>query len=139
MRYLALLVLLAACGDAFAPTGAVSYTPPAYYALLWDSVRTCSGRGGDMARITWFRAPATGSFGSFPDQNGRPVLGLWIGPHSIYLSSAIVDYEEPPPSSGDEFDWILWWDHHKVPAHEMLHDLLQTPDHPAVFDTCDMR
>jgi hypothetical protein len=114
------LLLVLGCANPVAPfvppADAVPFTPPdSLYAAWWQLDEACSGLSGDWHRITWFTVPDT----AIATPKGD-FWGVWLAPHSIYLvathtaDSALV-------------------------RHEMLHDLLQRGDHPAVFDVCGVR
>ncbi len=76
---------------------ATPFTPPASYARLWDEVQACSGRTGEMDRVTWHRVAGFA---------GRPRrLAQWEPGRTITIRDDIV-VALP------------------IVAHEMLHDLL---------------
>lgn len=114
MRRLLPLLLLAACESFTAPSGAKPFDPPAHYAEMWQRMADCSGTSGDLRRISWFTVPEP-----FDTPVGHGKLGLWVRPHIVYL----VESTATDPTS-----WIV--------PHEMLHDLLQTGDHPPIFAAC---
>ena len=88
--------------------------PSNAYWSWWQQTEQCSGITGDMNRIQWFVVPSY--FQSPKGETG----GYWEPAHTIYLAGMFTD------------DSIMV-------RHEMLHDLLQTGDHPAAFDTCGLR
>lgn len=113
-----LLLLLAACESFTAPTGAYLFTPPdSLFSAHWQAMEACSGLTGDWRRITWYAVPA--DFIVHPD--APRALGIWAPPHTIYLVESVIE------GPGGE-----------VP-HEMLHDLLQRPDHPTDFVSCGVQ
>ena len=104
---LGVLVLGAGCTDlvpAPLPAGAVALEPPAVYRAAWDSVATCAGRSGDLARVQWFQVAGA----AFSSSDGL-TPGEWLAPHRIVVASDQV----ANPSNA-----------YLVPRHEMLHDLL---------------
>lgn len=114
---LAVLLITVGCTDLpAAPAGAVVFEPPPSYAGQWQRMQACSGLGGDLARIHWFRVPRI----TLPD--GGDYLGAWFAPHRIYLRDDVVL---------DSTSVIV--------PHEMLHDLLQDGHHPPVFERCGVR
>lgn len=88
------------------------------YRELWDRVETCSGLSGKMSRVQWFVVP-----GYEIECNGLSCSGLWVSPHKIYLSESIVH------DSLRDYSTV---------RHEILHDLLQRPGHPAQFEKCGL-
>ena len=133
-----LLVVAAvwACSDLFGPRlpeGATPFTPPDSYTNWWAQVESCSAIVAPMSRVAWYWVPplADLSDGSFYNPaTGTSVRGLWVSPHSIYLGES---YSRWSPIFG-EYIWTdgTWLDSMNV-RHEMLHDLLQAPGHPAEF------
>jgi len=122
MRYLSLLVLLAACTDQgpFVPAGAIPWNPPsALVDSLWAATETCSGLEGDSRPIQWYIVPVA----RFDTPLGE-AMGMWDGDRSIYLAEPNYPTHQPWPF---------------VVQHEMLHALLHSGAHPAVFDTCHLR
>ncbi|HYU91368.1 MAG TPA: hypothetical protein VE966_13030 [Gemmatimonadales bacterium] len=108
------VVLLLGCLDAFAPAGAMPFTPHAVYRTWWTEIERCAGLWGDFDRVEWYAVP--GSSYSCPAYEGR-CDGWWRSPHTIYMAQ------------GQLYD-------RQVAEHEMLHDLLQRGDHPPVFQAC---
>ena len=108
MRRLALLLpFIAACGSDTPtappdlPYGAIKFSPPAYYQTWWRVTEACSGRSGDMAKVSWYFVP-----GDVFELNGQAVAG-----YSVALFNRIVvagDVMSDGPSV----------------RHEMLHQLL---------------
>ncbi len=116
LRILGLGVVLA-CAEPFAPAHATPYMPPVSYQEWWAQMEACSSIVAPFDRVAWYVVPG--------DRFTCPVYeagcwGLWHGPHTIYMASLHEDV------AGHV-------------EHEMLHDLLQRGDHPAVFDTCGVR
>lgn len=107
-------MLLAACRSPFVPAAAVPLDPPSVYADLWQQVESCAGKTADWHRITWF-AIATEQF----DTPEGLAMGRWQPQHIVYLSDA-----------GQRT--------YKTIKHEMLHDLLQTGEHPPAFVECGL-
>ena len=81
--------------------------PPASYARWWVDVEKCSGLTGEFARVTWYVVPAVASF----SYRGTEANGLWWSTHDIVVAGAVVTDS-------------------MVVRHEMLHDILGSPDHP---------
>ena len=101
----ALLATLGSCG--FDPVGDVPLTPPAVYREWWDKTQACSGLTGDFDRLTW--SVIEGS--SFSCSSGH-CAGHWSKDHHIFLAG----------------DWVM---DEMVVRHEMLHELIGRPGHPA--------
>lgn len=114
----AALPFLAACESFTAPSGAYLFTPPdSLFAAHWQAMEACSGISGDRHRITWYAVPDQ----YIPHPDAPRALGVWVKPHTVYLVERVID------GPGGE-----------VP-HEMLHDLLQTGDHPSIFAACGVQ
>src|SRR2546428_810795 len=64
-------LLLLGCLDAFAPAGAVPFTPPAVYRAWWTEIESCAGLSGDFDRVEWYEVP--GSSYSCPAYEGQLV------------------------------------------------------------------
>ncbi len=112
MRWL-LLLSLVGCQSFTAPPSD-RLNPPVEYLAWWDATVACAGQSGDVGRITWF---VTANRFASPDGT---VAGWWEPSHTIYLAGLATNDE-------------------KTVRHEMLHDLLQTGEHPAAFDICGLR
>lgn len=107
-----------ACIDAFAPEmvpAAERFEPPAQYREWWAQVEVCSGRYSPFSRVRWYRVPGAFTF----KVGGEDYLGFWWPSHDIVLAGARVN---------DAF----------TVRHEMLHDLLRSGGHPALYfeDRC---
>jgi len=123
MRILALVLALCACQvDAlFRPARYQLVAPPAVYATWWAETSECVGIRADFARVGW-GVMEDDSLGAFwaddigPRIQKRHILtyGLWVEPHLILLSRSQVQNE-----------WVV--------RHEMIHDLIQSPEHGAAF------
>ncbi len=120
MRYLPLrfaLILLAStlsgCLLALVklPVGARPHTPEAKYVQWWEQVEACSERSAPFDRVTWFVVPGARSF----PYRGRTVQAYWLSyRHQIILGERSIDDE-------------------RLVRHEMLHDILDTGDHPREY------
>ena len=114
--FAAMVGAAAGCSDhiIFSPSavvaGSVPFTAPEIYADWWRETEVCSGRTGDLDRIHWYVVPNTISF----DFRGTSYNGYWWDTHDIVLGS-------------------VWLDRPEVVRHEMLHDLLNSGEHPAEF------
>src|SRR6185437_13967127 len=89
------------------------------YSEWWRRTEECSGRTGDMSRVTFYAVDApTGGIGL----NGTVAHGWWVRQgNRIYL---------PANALGEE--WLV--------SHEMLHALLQRGSHPTgkFVDACHL-
>jgi hypothetical protein len=85
----------------------VPLDPPAVYQEWWAKTEACSGLSGDYSRLTW--SVIEGS--SFSCSSGQ-CAGHWSKDHHIFLAGA-------------------WAMDEMVVRHEMLHDLIGRPGHPA--------
>ena len=94
-------------GCGFDPEGDVPLDPPAIYREWWDKTQACSGLTGNFDRLTW--SVIEGS--SFSCSSGQ-CAGHWSRDHHIYLAG----------------DWAM---DEMVVRHEMLHELIGRPGHPA--------
>jgi len=100
-----------AAGAPLAPVERVWEMPTLeLYGEWWHKTETCSGRKGDMSRVTFYAVDApSGAIGL----NGTTAHGWWVRQgNRIYL---------PANALGEE--WLV--------RHEMLHALLQRGSHPA--------
>ncbi len=102
--------LVGAC-HAFDPEGDEPFQPPAAFRVWWAKTEACSGRRADFDRIEWLVVEGP----SFPCKSGQCV-GHWESNHRIWIAR----------------EWI---DDEMVVRHEMLHDLIDKPGHPAPFGT----
>jgi hypothetical protein len=110
-------LLLAAClAHPFEPAGARPFSPPPpLYAVWWQRMETCAQITAPLDRVEWYEMPGD----QFATPDG-PRWGWWGPPHEIYIATTHLSDEQ-------------------LVEHEMLHDLLQTGAHPAVFQTCGVR
>lgn len=93
------------------PAGAVPFDAPAVYARWWADVEACSGRAGDLQRVSWFVVPNAKWF----TIRGVAYDGYWFEyHHEIVLAAAHIE------------DSL-------VVRHEMLHDLLNDGQHPREY------
>lgn len=105
--------LLGAClAHPFEPAGALPVAPDSVYAVWWQRMEACAGLAAPLDRIEWYEVPGD----EFSTPEG-PRWGWWSPPHTIYVAEAHRLDEE-------------------LVEHEMLHDLLQSGEHPPVFATC---
>lgn len=112
-------VVFAACLDPFAPpANAYRFEPPDEYRAAWATVEECSDLRGTFASVRWYAVPGS----SFPCSRGL-CSGSWQPPHDIYVAET---------HAHDAYS------QHFVVRHEILHDLIGAPGHPAVFRTCDL-
>jgi len=100
--------------DAFAPAGAMPFTPHAVYRVWWTEIPALRRPVGDFDRVEWYEVP--GSSYSCPAYEGR-CDGWWRSPHTIYMAQGQL-YDRPGR------------------RHEMLHDLLQRGTHHRLFQAC---
>ena len=117
-----------ACEVATAPPGASSLAPPPAFAEWWAEVEQCSGRTGAFERVAWYVAPCTMGQDGFPcdvTPNGL-CAGEWRAPHTIVLGGPNRFF----PDGYVDDEWTV--------KHEMLHDLLGTPEHPVEFENCHL-
>lgn len=112
----AALSVTACLAHPFEPTNARPLDhAPQVYSIWWQQVEDCAGVTAPLDRVEWYEVPG----GQFATPDG-PRWGWWSPPHAIYLAEThLLDQE--------------------LVEHEMLHDLLQTGEHPAVFETCNVR
>lgn len=115
MRYFLLVLLLSlSTGNECAITSPIygqQFSPPSVYEQYWREIKECSGLQGDYSRLEWYRTE-DGSM-------GKGIMGRWDYQHRITLTEFVVTREVAVSIK-----------------HEMLHDLLQSGEHPAVFYTC---
>lgn len=100
------------------------FSPLAQYETWWAETEECSGLEGGFDRISFYRvsAPLEDGGTRFPCGEGGESTrcsGMWQAPHDIYLAPAMLRIE------------------HLV-KHEMLHDLIGAPGHPAAFHECSL-
>jgi hypothetical protein len=106
-------------------------SPPQSFKLWWNDISECSGLFGDFEIIKWFRVKNE----YMPCNNDNGICnGGWKTPHEIYLSNGIFFRLNFEKSSREQREAEI------VVKHEMLHDLLDGGrNHPAVFDSCQVR
>lgn len=104
-RIAAALVVLGGCG--FDPAGDVPLDPPAVYREWWAKTEACSGLRANFDRVRWSVIEGSG----FPCSSGQ-CAGHWRNDHHIFLAS----------------EWVM---DEMVVRHEMLHDMIGRPGHPA--------
>jgi hypothetical protein len=116
------------CEAPAAPAGGVALTPPAVFSHWWQEVEQCSGATGAIDRISWYVVPCTADEAGFECDVTADGLcaGEWRSPHVIALAGPNRFF---PDGYADD-EWTV--------KHEMLHDLLGTPEHPAAFTTCHL-
>lgn len=100
-----LLIAVSACG--FDPQGDVPLDPPPVYREWWLKTQACSGLTGNFDRIQWSVIEGP----SFACSSGQ-CAGHWNNDHHIFLAG----------------DWVM---NEMVVRHEMLHDMIGRPGHPA--------
>jgi hypothetical protein len=110
------------------PPGSMSLAPPSVFAQWWQEVEECSGATGNLSLISWYQVPCKSGETGFPCDVAPDGLcaGEWIAPHTIELGGPNRFF--PVGYQADE--WTV--------KHEMLHDLLDTPDHPVQFTNCHL-
>jgi hypothetical protein len=91
--------------------GAERYDPPVVYQEWWADVEACTGKAGNVTRVTWYLAD------SIDCGDNLDVRGCWERPHTIYI-------QRP----GKYIEGLI--------KHEMIHDLVQVAGHGPVFDRC---
>jgi len=87
-------------------------SPPAIYETWWHEVEQCSGKTGDFAAVSWYYVP--GSAG-FPSESGADVVGVWQPSRNAITLAEFAR----------ENSFVV--------AHEELHAILQTTDHPVEY------
>jgi len=110
------------------PPGAVALERPGVFAVWWQEVEACSGVTGDLSRVAWYQVPCEARENGFPCDVTPDGLcaGEWIAPHTIALGGPNRFF----PGGYEDDEWTV--------KHEMLHDLLGTPDHPVQFQNCHL-
>lgn len=91
---------------------------PEVYSFWWHEVSECSGLRGSLSRVEWVFVQGDQPNDRFRCEKYGVCHGLWVEPHTIYLSVLARPSE-----------WHV--------KHEMLHDLTQSgsPRHFA-FESC---
>ena len=110
-----IMLMLGACTEIARPEdfppNMEPFTPPTAYARWWKDVEACSGRRGNLDRVNWFLIPNANYFG----YRGDWYDAYWWGyQHTILIAE----------------DWA---NDSAVVRHEMLHDLLNSGDHPKQY------
>jgi hypothetical protein len=105
---------VAGCTVPFDPPNARAFDPPAEFATLWIANESCAQTSGDWTRVHWFRVPW------LPDN----LEGAWDLPHRVFLTDFVLSDAVSP----EYREYVV--------RHEMLHDLLQTAEHPPAFTAC---
>ena len=116
------------CEVPTAPAPGATLAPPAVFDQWWQEVEQCSGVTGAIDRVSWYVVPcAAGEAGFKCDVTPDGLCaGEWRAPHEISLAGPNRFF---PEGYADD-EWTV--------KHEMLHDLLGTPDHPEAFRTCHL-
>jgi hypothetical protein len=96
-----------ASGCNFDPQGDVPLEPPPVFREWFAKTEACSGLSGNFDRISWSVVEGR----SFSCSSGQ-CAGHWRKDHHIFLAG----------------DWAM---DEMVVRHEMLHDLIGMPGHPA--------
>ena len=121
------MVVLVSLGDVRAsrpmaslPSNAARFVPPAAYQQWWTRTVACSGLRGSLPSIEWFVVPGAATF----DTNDGARVARWSRGKDgtrIVLAGAYLSDE-------------------MVVRHEMLHALLDRPDHPPEYfvDRCHL-
>ena len=127
MKTLLLILALCACrADAlFKPIGYTFFAPPPVYATWWAKTAECAGVWADFGRVGWAVMEDDSLNAFWCDDIGYPAMkigglchGAWVAPHLIILARSRIENEY-------------------VVRHEMLHDLLQSPEHTSpLFLSC---
>jgi hypothetical protein len=99
------LIALSGCG--FDPVGDIPWDPPPVYREWWEKTQACSGLRGNFERVRWSVIEGA----SFACSSGQ-CAGHWRSDHHIILAS----------------EWAM---DEMVVRHEMLHDMIGRPGHPA--------
>lgn len=115
---LCVLVVMSGCLDPLLGLPPVpeaqALVPAAEYQQWYREMEQCSGRRGEYDRIVWYTVP--------DGKLGEQIMARWDAPHTIQLTEFVVRVTLA-----------------RTIKHEMLHDLLQSGEHPQVFDTCEVR
>jgi hypothetical protein len=98
------------------PNGSVQFEAPSAYSRWWTMVQTCSGLGGDITTVSWYRVPT----GADVVEGSSSIDGYWAPSTNRIVLSA-----------GSVLDG-------GVVRHEMLHALLRSVDHSRLMflDKC---
>jgi hypothetical protein len=118
---LACLGGLLACAEPTAPPlppGARPFTPEDVYREWWSQIERCSGLTRRFEAVSWYVVPGEDPF--MAPGVDQPVIGYWtLGGNRIVL-----------------LEWVP--NRSALVRHEVLHALLQRPDHPSKYfvDRC---
>ena len=113
LRRVVLLAFLLACAGIWEPSEVVPLTPPSEYRDYWAKMERCSGRTGNFARVKW-QVSFAGDAYSFPcPAYTGGCVGYWSHDHTITLAPVSATVES-------------------VVEHEILHELLNSGQHPQV-------
>ncbi len=110
------------------PNGTRLAATPAVFAVWWQEVERCAGVSGDLDRISWYVVPCEPGETGFRCEATPEGLcaGEWRKPHTIELAGPNRILPEGYVSD----EWTV--------KHEMLHDLLGTPEHTTQFWNCQV-
>lgn len=126
MRRLVVLLAVLGCAEPFGVVGGAERIEPGAVVLDgYEAARAClASEGvpttGDVTRVRWFMADRI-------EGEGVARVGYWGPPHDIYITRELF-------AGGEVADFRL----RATAAHEAIHDLLQTGQHPpGAFCPCD--
>ena len=108
---LAAIVLFCSGCRAFEPEGAAPIEIPAAYRQAGAELEQCAQRSANLEPIRFWKVKGE----TFACPKGPVCAGRWQSPHHVYIAER-------------------WIDNPSLVKHEMLHDLLNTGEHPvAIF------
>lgn len=91
---------------------------PEVYGVWWADVSACSGLVGNLDRVEWVFVQGDQPNDRFRCEKYGVCHGLWIEPHTIYIS-------------------VLGRPNETIVKHEILHDLTQSGSHRHFgFESC---